>query len=277
MKIIKLIIKKIFFFFFKLPFIERPLPKQPFCKRPLSNKEKYLELHNECIKNENFLIKELEKKSGYQVPEKWFNQLALVTQACIKKSNLNYTHGKILYSTLSKYINDFKSEKPLVILETGTARGFSAICMAKALMDQKAEGFITTIDIIPHNKKIFWNSISDFEGKKTRSELLSPWKKYLSRIIFMQGWTKSTLDRLGFDRVNFAFLDAQHTKDDVLYEFKYISKLQEKGDMIIFDDYTPGLFDGICEGIDFIESNYCYKIIRLNFDISRGYVIAIKS
>ena len=51
----------------------------------------------------------------------------------------------------------FKSEKKSVtILETGTARGFSALCMAKALEDSKKKGIILTFDILSHNKKSYW-------------------------------------------------------------------------------------------------------------------------
>ena len=35
-----------------------------------------------------------------------------------------------------------KENNSLTILETGTARGFSAICMSKALIDQKKSGFV---------------------------------------------------------------------------------------------------------------------------------------
>ena len=44
--------------------------------------------------------------------------------------------------------------------------------MAKALLDRKKDGKIFTIDILPHNKKIIWNCIEDFNGKSTRIELL---------------------------------------------------------------------------------------------------------
>ena len=47
------------------------------------------------------------------------------------------------------------------IIETGTVRGFSALCMAKALSDAKFEGSIFTIDVLPHDKKMFWNCAAD--------------------------------------------------------------------------------------------------------------------
>ena len=57
----------------------------------------------------------------------------------------------------------------------------------------------------------------------------------------------SRLDRyklasLGISRINFAFLDAQHTKEDVLKEFKFVSKRQLNGDIVVFDDVTYDSF-----------------------------------
>ena len=75
----------------------------------------------------------------------------------------------------------------IIILETGTARGFSSVCMSKAISDCKSVGEINTIDILPNNEKIYWNSISDIDGKKTRPELLQKWNEYINRIIFHSG------------------------------------------------------------------------------------------
>ena len=52
---------------------------------------------------------------------------------------------------------DIAIERKLkTIVETGTARGFSSICMSKALIDQKKSGKIISLDCISHNEKIFW-------------------------------------------------------------------------------------------------------------------------
>ena len=55
--------------------------------------------------------------------------------------------------------------------------------MAKALSDLKKIGLIHTIDILPNNKKVFWNSISDFEGVKTRDQLLNKWSDLKDKYI----------------------------------------------------------------------------------------------
>ena len=117
---------------------------------------------------------------------------------------------------------------------------------------------------------------SGLDGEKSRQELLSNWGKELSNIIFIQGWTTKVLNKLGLKRVHFAFLDAQHTKEAVLEEFIYISERQKKGDIVFFDDVTPNVYDGVCHAVKEIEKKFPYKMQYLNFDINRGYSIAIK-
>ena len=102
------------------------------------------------------------------------------------------------------------------------------------------------------------------------------WEKELKKIIFIQGWTDEILASLGMLRINFAFLDAQHTKEDVLKEFKFVSKRQLNGDIVVFDDVTFDAFPGVCEAIDFIQKNYDYKIEKIKFTEKRGYAIATK-
>ena len=282
-KVFKYIVYKIRFFIskfinliFLFPFINKPFPKNPFGLSPRENEEYYMKLFKSAIKKRNLNIEKFENEIGYKVNEKWFNNLVLYTQVSIKNNELNFNHGRILYSLLSKYISQNKNLNQLSILETGTAKGFSSICMSRALIDNNINGTILTLDCISHNEKIYWNNITDHSAKLTRKELLKQWDEELSKIIFFQGWTIPTLNCLGQKRINFAFLDAQHSKSSVLKEFHYISNLQEKGDIIFFDDVTQGLFDGVCEAVNEIEESYPYKIERLNFDRNRGYAIATK-
>ena len=265
--------------FYKLPFLEKPLPRKNIVQKiNLINKEKYLLLHKQAINTKNPKVDEFEKETGFLIDKEWFNDITLITQTSIKNSKLNFNHGRILYSLVSKYIECQleTGENKITILETGTARGFSSLCMSKAINDRKFMGKIITIDCISHNEKMFWGCISDFDGEKTREELLSKWHKELSNIVFIHGWTTETLKKIGLNRINFAFLDAQHTKGAVLQEFKFINKRQVKGDMIFFDDVTPNLFDGVCNAVREIEIEYPYKIKYFPFDRNRGYALATK-
>ncbi|SDB54900.1 Methyltransferase domain-containing protein [Desulfonatronum thiosulfatophilum] len=218
---------------------------------------------------------------GFAVDRQWLDSLALHTQVVIKKSRLNWQHGRLLYATLRQFLHtrahEERGHSPATILETGMARGFSAVCMARAMIDAGCPGTVLTLDILPHNTPLYWNCIDDLNGKKTRSELLSPWSEELERIIFTQGWTKQQLLRTGLSRIHFAYLDAQHTLDDVLAEYVYVRDRQGPGDMIVFDDVTPGLFDGVVQAAGEIENQGLYRIARLKVSGQRGYAVAVRA
>ena len=113
-----------------------PWYDQPFCSSPQGSAEHYLSLAEDVQQQQYPEIEQFEKKSGFQIPVVWLDELALQTQIVIKSSPLCYAHGRVLYSALSSHL---KSHPPnsttqrITIWETGTARGFSALCMAKAL------------------------------------------------------------------------------------------------------------------------------------------------
>lgn len=251
--------------------------ENPMIKTPTADRQKFIELFEDSKKVSYPEIDKYEEEMGYPINVNWMNELALHTQIVIKKSPLCYSHGRILYSTLSNYINVNKNLDNLFILETGTSRGFSALCMAKALKDNNRSGKIITFDVLPHDSKIFWNCIDDFEGKKTRRELLFPWNDLASKyVVFHQGDSRIEMQKVKFGRVNFAFLDGFHTYDDVMFEFSQIKDFQENGDIIVFDDYTPSLYPGLVEAVDKICNQFNYKSVKIKSSYNRGYVIGVK-
>lgn len=274
--------------FFKiiLPLIDRlayiQFFKQPFTSLPKSTIQTYEKLSEIAEKNTYSIedLENLEKQSGFIIDKDWLNALAFQTQIVIKKSKLNYAHGRVLYTVLSSYLKTLKQDnKKINVIETGTARGFSALCMAKALNDAEFEGTICTVDVLPHHNKIFWNCASDHnKGKQTREDLLSDWIELVDRyIIFIQGYTRQVLPKLGLPRIHFAFLDGAHTYEDVLFEFKIISNRQKTGDIIIFDDYNIKNYPGVVKAVNYVSNKMDYntKIIH-NEDTLRHYVIATK-
>jgi predicted O-methyltransferase YrrM len=260
-----------------------------FGRGPQASRARYHQLYEEARQIPYPELDQWEQRLGYAIDRPWLDNLALHTQIIIKKSRLNYQHGRLLYTTLRHYLTE-KIRKSgqldsgqldsgqLTILETGTARGFSAVVMAKALIDSGVAGKILTLDIVPHNAPLFWNCIDDHEGRKTRQELLSPWLEELEHIIFIQGWTDTQLQRTGLARIHFAFIDAQHRKMEVLDEYHYVCDRQQPGDMIIFDDVTPNhpQFKGVIEAINWIEQDGKYTIQRIASSPERGYGIATK-
>ncbi len=248
----------------------------PFGTKKIGTKEDYLSLYNKA-KNDNYKsVDNYENFTGYQIDKNWINDLALHTQVVIKKSKICYAHGRVLYSTVSQYINKHKYEQ-YNILETGTSRGFSSLCMAKAMEDNNVDGKIITIDYLPHNTKFYWNCIDDLEGKKSRRELIKKWKNLSDKYIsFVEGYSKIALKKIKFERINFAFLDASHTYKAIYDEFLKICDFQKFGDMIVFDDYNNSSYLGLKIAIDEICNKYNYQKEIITSATNRSYVIATK-
>jgi predicted O-methyltransferase YrrM len=255
--------------------------EQPFSNEPQRTPERYRELAAEVQKQSYPEIEQFEQESGFQISLDWLDELALQTQVVIKSSPLCYAHGRVLYAALSIYLQKSSPIRPterITIWETGTARGFSALCMAKALQDQQRSGLILTFDVLPHQNAMYWNCIADHErGELTRAELLKPWQELLEdHIVFHQGDTQLELPKVKSERIHFAFLDGAHTYDDVMFEFSQVEGHQLPGDVIVYDDYTPSQFPGLVQAVDEICEHHQYRRTNLQAHSGRGYVVGVK-
>ena len=248
----------------------------------------YTNLWNECKERDytdfyNKLNKDFECDI-YKVKDE-IDDIALSLQICYKHhgSRMLYLHGFVLYAALTKYIKNNPDIEKLTIIETGTARGFSSLCMAKALYDNKKKGKIYTIDIFSSTKKMYWNCIADLDGKHSLRDIVLPWKNLVDKyVVFINGYTTEKLPLLinSLDRVHFSFLDAQHDYKNLIFELQNIKKIQEKGDIIICDDYTfyrdgRMQYPGIQRAIDeFVRTNEYESKIYYADDgqKKRGYV-----
>lgn len=255
--------------------LDRRWDDYPYGRHPLATKEEYLRLFQQAREKIHAEVEALEVSTGFAVDQAWFHELALHTQIVKKSSELDYSHGRILYSLLRNCIEK-NAHSHVVVLETGTARGFSAICMAKAMADSNVSGQIVTLDVLPHLKQQIWNCIDDLERPKSRAELLHPWSALTRSITFLQGDTVYLAPRVGLERINFAFLDAQHIKSSVLSELAAVVPYQTTGDMVFFDDVTPAIFPGVVDAVAHLEAAGTYRVTRFQESRSRGYAWATK-
>ena len=257
-------------------FVNARWHSDPYGTETHASVEEYYALASKAKKNTSSAVCDFESEKGFTIDLEWLDELALHTQIVKKTSTLSYIHGRIIYTALMDYLKKNKHSR-LNIIETGTARGFSALCMAKALEDSCVEGLIATFDIIPHHEAMIWNCIDDHEGPKSRSQILSRWQALVDRyILFHQGYSRVELPKVQLDRVHFAFLDGAHGYEDVMFEFSQIRDKQYTGDIIIYDDYNKIQFPGLVRAVDEICSKNSYSRLDIKPDGERAYVIAIK-
>ena len=248
----------------------------PFGRKPMAKRELYEKLALEAAQIKYPEIDEYEHEKGFVIDSEWLHNLALHTQVVIKKSELCYQHGRLIYTTVRDYIHK-NHPKYINIIETGTARGFSALSIAKALADADIEEKIITFDLLPHDVAMYWNCIDDLEGPKTRAELLGNYSELINRyLVFCQGDTRIILPKIQISKIHFAFLDGAHTYNYVIHEFECIKDKQERGDIIFFDDYTFDLFPGVVKAVNEICRVHKYSKRVISASKNRGYVIATK-
>ncbi|MGE0431401.1 MAG: class I SAM-dependent methyltransferase [Planctomycetota bacterium] len=236
----------------------RPWFSSPFGTTPRAPAERYEQLAAEARAKDYPAVDAWESAAGFAIDRDWFHDLARLTQIVIKTSELCYQHGRLLYSAVRRRIAA-DSLRHLNILESGTARGFSSLCMARALADAGASGTIITFDVLPHRVPMLWNCVRDLDGPCTRAELLAAYADLVERyVVFHQGDTRLEMPKVKPGRVHVAFLDGAHTYDDVMIEFGCVREAQAPGDVVFFDDYTAD-FPGVVQAVDEITSRQGYR------------------
>jgi predicted O-methyltransferase YrrM len=251
-------------------------PRAPFGTSIRAPGATYLALHEEACRRSYPEVDRFLLEFPHHIDIDWMNRLALHTQVVIKQSQLNFQHGRILYAVFDALVGRSPHVAQFTVFETGTSRGFSILCLSRVLTDRRRDGKLVTLDRIEHNRRHLWNCIDDHDGPRTRHELLEPWRVERDRVVFVSGDSARMLDAIGLGRIHFAFLDGSHTEADVLKEYAYVAARQESGDVIVIDDVTPGVFDGIVAAVRRIEEEGLYRIERLQAEERRAYAIATR-
>lgn len=236
--------------------------KNPFGIKPLvDDVEYYKENFLKSVQLNNHPISKHDLFKKYPPDLKFIEQIAFTLQNVIKVTKNSYIHGYLLYSYLSDYLNsflkleDFNSDS-INILDIGTARGFSALCLAKALDDNNHKGRIFTFDILPNRIPFLWNSHTDLtKGPISRLDLLKPWEELVNKyLIFFSTATFNSLRVVDIPNIHFAFIDGSHFFKDVIFEIDYLSKRLNNNSILIFDDYDVNLFPGVVKACDYLIS-----------------------
>lgn len=208
--------------------------------------------------------------SGPAVSMDFFNRLALSTQVTKKASPLNWQHGPTIYRHCLDLLSRLGSKETVFVLDIGSAAGYSAICLAKALEDAERAGVVISLDALAPNQPRFWNRIGDELGPRKRSEVLQEWRSLLERVLFLQILSPVELPSLGLERIHFAFVDGDHSSETVAKELRFIRERQLAGDQIVLDDISIDSFPELTVLLESQEVRAAYDV-KVFGSASRGY------
>ena len=155
-------------------------------------------------------------------------------------------HGLLLYKLLSKCFAS--ARQSVVLLDVGTARGFSAIAMAKAMMDADLRGEIYTIDIIGQDEPRGWHVAKQQHDEPlvgiemSRSGIWCQWYKEEAELIHsITGRSSEVLESWNHGDIAFAFIDGDHRYHAVKADLEMLDILMAEGGQIVLDDYHTGI------------------------------------
>lgn len=214
-------------------------------------------------------ITRLEKEYGYAIDSDKLLNAARVLACPVKMNPPNWQHGRVIYTVARKYLSTKNSQVPVTMLDIGTAKGFSALCMRWALTDSCRKGSVTSLDVIDPKSRTLRNTVADISGPKTLPEVLEPWPETKS-IRFACSTGVSWLTNAQ-GRINFAFVDGKHNFASVSMEAELLARQQDQGDIAIFDDLQiPGVSEAVHK-----TRHYDARVISLLSD-HRQYAICTR-
>ena len=174
----------------------------------------------------------------------------------------NFNHGIILCKLLDDYIKN--NNKNFEILEVGSARGYTSLCMSQAIINNQDKSKIFSLDVIGNNNKFFQKTYIG-NKKVSRSDILKNFShELLKNIIFIQADTYSDLEKITFHNLKFAFIDGEHNFKYLSKELEFCNKFLLKDGLIIVDDYNEREFHEVIKCVNFFAKNcnYDLKIIK---------------
>ena len=175
-------------------------------------------------------------------PEKEFLKLSQISPVNPKRNEnsiINFERGMLLYALITKI-------KPKTVLEIGTAEGYSTLCMAWAMTENKIEGKIFTVDPKSHQQAIE-RRIKINENDEPINMILSTdelWNKFASqewidKIEVITGYSGEVLRSKQFPEIEFCYIEGSHAYEAVKHDFFAVLKLVSEKFCFLFNTYVP--------------------------------------
>lgn len=205
-----------------------------------------------------------ETRTGYSVEPDRLLAAARVLACPVKANPPNWQHGRVVYAAARRYLDGRRGR--VMLLDIGTAKGFSALCALWAMQDAGVSGNVVSVDVIDPMSRERRNTVAEVDGLKTLTEILAPWPE-ADAITFLQSTGIDYLNKYT-GRIEFAFVDGKHTAEVVWKESLLLADRQQPGDIVIFDDvHIPAIRAAV-------GSLSAYSIEWLSVLAQRAYAIA---
>lgn len=213
------------------------------------------------------MVDAIEQDCGYALERARYEPAAAILACPVKVNPPNWQHGRVLYALTRHYLAG--GTEPVSLLDIGTAKGYSALCLHWALVDSGRPGRVTSVDVIEPHGRVQRNTSADIEGKKTLYEILAPFPEH-EGITFLQSTGVDWLQKHP-DRVHVAFVDGKHDAFVVRAEGRLLAKRQQAGDLVVFDDVHIGDIHAAV-----MTLNDRYRIRYVEVLPNRAYAIATR-
>jgi predicted O-methyltransferase YrrM len=213
------------------------------------------------------MVTAFEQRTGFAVDRNRLEAAAAVLACPVKVHPPNWQHGRILYARTRALLAHRPG--PVDLLDIGTAKGFSALCLEWALRDSGRPGQVTSVDVIDPASHARRNTVAECDGLKTLAEILKPWPE-AQTIQFLHA---TGIDYLSYgrQRIDVAFIDGKHRDEIVREEGHLLAARQQAGDLAIFDDVQ---IPGVAAAVRSLADVYTCDILKVHPD--RAYAIGVR-
>jgi predicted O-methyltransferase YrrM len=212
-------------------------------------------------------IDTFEARTRYSLERERLENAAAILACPLKVHSPNWQHGRVIYSVVRGTLAQCLAR--VLLLDIGTAKGFSALCLLWAMQDAHVSGQIVSVDVIEPRSRESRNSVAELDSPKTLTELLAPWPE-ADVIHFLQSTGIAWLESYRA-RIHVAFVDGKHDELTVRREASLLRERQSLGDVIMFDDLQ---IPGVARAVTALEGPGGYRIERLVAKPERQYAIA---
>lgn len=215
-------------------------------------------------------VEQIEIDAGYKVDRTRLETAARVLACPVKVNPPNWQHGRVIYALVRGLLED-DPLRPGLLLDIGTAKGFSACVMTWAAQDAGARRRVISVDVIDPLARVARNSVLEADGSlHTVPEFVAPYQA--QPIEFHGGGSLALLDTLvaAGERVRFAFVDGKHDYKHVHAEAAMLRKMQSTGDVVLFDDMQIPL---VAEAVRAIPG---YLLSHVSVCAKRAYAIGVR-